>query len=273
MTTPPFDNPQLDILEMNETFEDINGSFGFAVTLVVYRMNGELYHGVLKARYYPSTIVSPADLTNIIQIPSAYSPLYTTELTRAQEPSTKDTHVKLPRLNSYDRIYKSHPNAIAESLLTEAKVCELLLPHPHPNIAIYHGCQVSVDRISGLCFTKYSHTLMKEVNPSALMKRQARSTQKTSKDYSGVLAGVESGIRHLHSLGLAHNDINPSNIMFDGDELVIIDLGSCRSIGEGRGGGTYEWCDEKVQLSPENDSNALEIRIWLGDDLAVQFKA
>ncbi|KXG51633.1 uncharacterized protein PGRI_090260 [Penicillium griseofulvum] len=274
MATPPLDNPQLAILEMNETFEDINGSFGFAGTSVVYRMNGELYHGMLKARYYPSTIVNSADLANIIQIPSlAYSPLYTTELTRAQDPS-KDTHVKRPRLISYDRIYKSHPNAIAESILAEAKVCELLLQYPHSNIAIYHGCQVSGDRIRGLCFTKYSHTLMKEVNSGALMKRQARSMRKTSKDYSSVLAGVESGIRHLHSLGLVHNDINPSSIMFDGDELVIIDFGSCRSIGESRGGGTYEWYDEKVQLSlPENDLNALEeIRIWLGDDLPFQFE-
>jgi hypothetical protein len=29
------------------------------------------------------------------------------------------------------------------------------------------------------------------------------------KDYSHVLAGVESGIKHVHPLGLVHNDINP----------------------------------------------------------------
>lgn len=111
---------------------------------------------------------------------------------------------------------------------------------------------------------------MKEVNPSALMKRQARSTWKTSKDYSAVLAGVESGIGHVHLLRLVHNYVNPSNIMFDGDKLVIIDFSSCQSIGESieEFGGTYEWWDETVKLSlPENDRNALEeIRIWLGDD-------
>ncbi|KAJ5159178.1 uncharacterized protein N7500_008829 [Penicillium coprophilum] len=268
----PFDSPQLEILEMNEVFEDINGSFGFAGTLLVYRMNGQLYHGMLKARSYPSTMVNPADLTNIIQIPfSAYSPLYAMELTRAHDPLPKDTHVKRPQLNSYDQISQSpHPNAIAESMLAEAKVCELFLQHPHPNIAKYHGCQVAGDRITGLCFTKYSHTLMKEVNPGALMKRRSRSTRETIKDYSAGLAGVESGLRHLHSLGLVHNDINPSNIMLDGDGLVIIDFGSCRPIGESMegSGGTYEWYDEKTQLSlPENDLNALEeIRIWLGDD-------
>jgi serine/threonine protein kinase len=42
------------------------------------------------------------------------------------------------------------------------------------------------------------------------------------KDYSGILAGFKSDIRHLHSLGLVRKDINPSNVMFDGDKLVII---------------------------------------------------
>ena len=45
------------------------------------------------------------------------------------------------------------------------------------------------------------------------------------------LERVESGIRHLHSLGLIHNDINPSNIMLDG-EIPIIDFGSCQREGE-----------------------------------------
>jgi serine/threonine protein kinase len=53
------------------------------------------------------------------------------------------------------------------------------------------------------------------------------------KDYRGILAGFKSDIRQLHSLGLVRKDINPSNVMFDGDKLVIIskvDFGSCRPI-------------------------------------------
>lgn len=102
------------------------------------------------------------------------------------------THVKRPRLISYDWISKSpQPSAITESILAEVKVCELLKQRPHPNIAIYYGCQVSGDRITGLCSAKYSHTLMKEVNPGELMKGKARSTRKIIEDYSAVLAGVE----------------------------------------------------------------------------------
>lgn len=110
---------------------------------------------------------------------------------------------------------------------------------------------------------------MEEVNPGGLMKRKLRSDCQRSKDYSRVLAGIESGIKHLHALGFVHNDINPSNIMLDGDEAVIIDFGSCRRAGESLEGAgrTYEWYDEEVDTAlPQNDLDALEeIRIWLGD--------
>jgi serine/threonine protein kinase len=113
---------------------------------------------------------------------------------------------------------------------------------------------------------------MQEVNPGGLMKRKLRSDRQRTKDYSRVLAGIESGIKHLHGLGLVHNDINPSNIMlgYGGGEAVIIDFGSCTRVGESLEGAgrTYEWYDEQVETAlPQNDLDALkEIRIWLGDD-------
>jgi len=110
---------------------------------------------------------------------------------------------------------------------------------------------------------------MQTVNPGHHMKRKLRSIRQGSEDYNHILEGVESGIRHLHSLGFVHNDINPSNIMLYNDTAVIIDFGSCRRQGEDLEGvgRTYEWYDEAVQVAiPENDFNALEeIRIWLGD--------
>ncbi|KAH8744393.1 hypothetical protein F5883DRAFT_439941 [Diaporthe sp. PMI_573] len=37
---------------------------------------------------------------------------------------------------------------------------------------------------------------------------------------------------HLHSLGLAHNDISPPNIMFDNaGQAVLINLDSCAPLG------------------------------------------
>ena len=75
------------------------------------------------------------------------------------------------------------------------------------------------------------------------------------KNRDACLHGVEISIRHLHSLGLIHNDINPSNVMIDEDtdkdESIIIYFDSCRPVGESleEVGRTFEWCDESVQLS------------------------
>lgn len=160
---------------------------------------------------------------------------------------------------------------MAESLLKEAAICELLKQHPHPNLATYLGCQVSSnERVTGLCFVKYQRTLMQEVNPGCFMKWRLRLERakggKDGKDYKRVLAVIEAGIRHIHSLGLVHNDINPSNVMLNGDEVVIIDLGSCRWVGESLEGvgRTYEWYDAGVGTAlPQNDHDALEeMRTW-----------
>jgi serine/threonine protein kinase len=56
-------------------------------------------------------------------------------------------------------------------------------------------------------------------------------------DKEAFLAGVESAVGYMHSLGLAHNDINPKNIMVReaGDDShcspVLIDFGSSGPFG------------------------------------------
>ena len=109
---------------------------------------------------------------------------------------------------------------------------------------------------------------MKRVNPRSLMKRAFRYEPGVLKDVEKVLLGVESAISHLHGLGLAHNDLNPSNIMVLGDETtVLIDFGSCCGLGQDlKGiGRTYEWYDEAVGISSEQDDmGALrDITEWL----------
>ncbi|KAJ5721507.1 uncharacterized protein N7483_009441 [Penicillium malachiteum] len=209
---------------------------------------------------------------NDIQIPiPAYCPEFPLEFTLTPEPLLVNCYVKKAPLISYDRIRDGpEPDLIAKSVLMEGEICEILKNYPHPNIATYLGCQVSGGRITGLCFAKYRYMLMQEVNPENLMKRQSRRSRQSVKDYSDVIAGIKSSLRHLHSLGLVHNEINPRNIMLDYEKAVIIDFDSCRRIGEDLEdvGRTYEWFDEaQKQSNIENDLSALEeIRIWLGDD-------
>ena len=147
----------------------------------------------------------------------------------------------------------------------EGEVCEVLKQHTHPNIATYLSCQVSDGIITGICFAKYDNTLMELVNPGSFTKTKPSAVRQNTRDCRYVFGGLGKAIRHLYSLGLVHNDINPGNIMLNGDVPVIIDFESCRRKGESLEGigCTYEWHDQEVQVSlPQNDLNALkEIRI------------
>ena len=81
------------------------------------------------------------------------------------------------------------------------------------------------------------------------------------------MAGIEAAVSHLHSLGLAHNDLNPSNVVLDkSNEPILIDFGSCRPFGrELVSTGTPGWVDEDFTTSEkEHDLKALpKIRKWL----------
>jgi serine/threonine protein kinase len=93
---------------------------------------------------------------------------------------------------------------------------------------------------------------MREVNLGSRIKRRLRSTSQPGanlKDYSRVLAGIESGIIHLHTLGPVHKDINRSDTMLDGDKAVIIEFGSCRRLGESLEGISHSRYDEQVNTA------------------------
>lgn len=271
------------MLERGESYKEINGDFKYAHTLIVYRVGDDVYHAITKSRGRFAAEVKLEELSNVVLIPTtSYCPLFPPNYTRAPDALPANCYIKRPHLLSYDRIHDT-PNAssISERVLKEAEVCEILKLHPHPSIAQYLGCQVCNGRITGICFSKYSDTLMHRVNPKSRMKRAFIYDGRALKNPDDCLYGVERGLRHLHSLGLVHNDINPSNIMIDEDTdeedtPVIIDFDSCRPVGESLEGvgRTFEWYDERVQRSlPSNDLDALdEIREWLRDGGTKHFK-
>jgi serine/threonine protein kinase len=51
-------------------------------------------------------------------------------------------------------------------------------------------------------------------------------------DIDLYLRGIQKGIQHLHSLDLIHYDLNPTNILMDGDTPVIRDFDSYQRKGE-----------------------------------------
>ncbi|KAF1982243.1 kinase-like protein [Aulographum hederae CBS 113979] len=251
--------------------EEIEGVWQYSKVLVVCRTEHQLGLGTLQDRKYFPTEINMEDLQDVIPIPKdAYQPLATASITRAPKQLPDDCHIKRPNVSSYDLIRLSdQPNQIAQWVMQEVDIYEILKHHPHPNIVHYLGCEIDEeDYVSGIWLTKYPESSLQRVNPGSFNKRALKFDPATLKDRRKVLDGVESGIRHLHSFGLAHNDINPANIMlFEDDTPVIIDFGSCRRDGEStkEAGGTYEWYDEEREASsPRNDLDALaEIAEWL----------
>ncbi|KAG1761021.1 kinase-like domain-containing protein [Suillus occidentalis] len=137
-----------------------------------------------------------------------------------------------------------------DDLIKEAKVYEILKQHPHPNICVYYGCIRDGDYITAIGLKKYGRHLM-----------QAVWKKDPTLDPAAILDGISNGLTFLHeTLGLVHNDINPSNIMLDDAGVpVIIDFDSCIPIGEEIGmhckGGTIDWTMEPMPTIalPEND--------------------
>lgn len=187
------------------------------------------------------------DMENLerIQIPPGhFCPEFEEGLTRASVPLSHEIYVKRPRLLSWG---PEDRGSVAALVLQEAKVCEILKMHPHPNIARCRGCLVENGRITGLCFTNYK---------SDLKKTLAERKDIMEKEKLAYCKAIEEGMRHLHELGLAHNDINPSNIMMDDGRPVVIDFDSARPIGEKLGdkAGTFKWELEGAESSEvDND--------------------
>ena len=181
------------------------------------------------------------------------------ELTLAPEAHEEDgCFVKRPNMSMYelfaDQESDDGDGFLARLLLSEARVMQRLSQHPHPHIVRYHGVRVRRGRITGLVMDKYQRTLLEHV-------RQRRDIEQ-----GGFMRAMESAVTHLHSLGLAHNDINPENIMVGPDNLpVLIDFGSCQPFG-GRlmTLGTEGWIESiDTHSKQEHDVFALgRLRKW-----------
>ncbi|OMJ20762.1 casein kinase I-like protein [Smittium culicis] len=151
--------------------------------------------------------------------------------------------------------YKPGSKLIKSILQTEIETVEFLAQFRHKGIPEYLGCFVEDGYIKGICFRKYGITLEK-----ALMNKHLIL------DKANFLANIRDTVSFIHSKNLVHNDINPSNIMFDiiGDKLsspILVDYDSCGKIGNliGVKYGAPGWERPSLISDPENDFYSLEI--------------
>ncbi|KAI0424538.1 serine/threonine kinase [Xylaria sp. FL1042] len=161
----------------------------------------------------------------LVEIPTDHIwPIFYPGLTAAAQPLTPDTYIKTPSLIDYGDTPASYK--LSDHISNEVEVCEMLMKHPHPNIAHYLGCIVEYDRIIGLCFVKY------DMNLSEALRRNIPF------DKERCLRGIENGISHLHGK--------------EGQEL-------------GLKRGTVGWCAEKMDYATrDNDRHGIsKIREFL----------
>jgi serine/threonine protein kinase len=174
--------------------------------------------------------------------------------------STRRVWLKRPNITIYDQVEGAPTNVIADELMKEIRSYQLLQQHPHANIAEFLGCLEKDGRIVGILLKRYQATLS---------IRMTGYNQPTL-DISSCIEGIVAGMEHLHSLGLAHNDLNPENIMFEEnlnlrDRPTIVDMGSCSKFGEELNQrGTPGWNEgfESVS-SKKNDSIGMsKVKEW-----------
>lgn len=228
----------MEVREQNEAFVEEDGDIAFHHTKIILRdSRSHYFYALTSQRYSSASTIDPADL-ELIPIPTSQIwPLFPETYTRAPEPLPQNCYVKRSSLLLYGDTDAS--TELSTLILDEAKVCEILRVHPHPNIAQYLGCVVDGGRITGLCFVKYGMTLLERVSKGG----------QDAFDADLCLRGIRNGIQHLHELGLIHCDINPANILMSGDgddNPIIIDFDSCRREGEHLGlkAGTRGWTRE-----------------------------
>lgn len=133
-------------------------------------------------------------------------------------------YLKGPRLFGY-QVYNKNGvvHDISAHLIQEASVLETLCQIPHPNIIQYHGCRVERGLITGLVLDKkqcdVKHYIDTKAGPAI--------------DEEAFTSALTSAVERLHSLGLAHNDINQENILLTEDQMpVLISFDFCRPFGE-----------------------------------------
>jgi len=239
----------MEIIHQSRSYREVDGELKFYRNTFILKNDTAFFYATSSERLPQGDAVDIDELAVYpIPIEDIY-PLFSPKWTLAPDTPPQPCHIKHPDLLSYnpDAPVGRRP---CDTLTTEIGICELLKENPHPNIAQYLGCTVHDGRVTGLVFSKYGITLGNRFEPEHGPLRP-----------EVYLAGIENGLRHLHGLGLVHNDINPENIMLrDDDTPVIIDFDTCQREGEEcRSAGTDPWCLDNMEFAvQENDYYGLE---------------
>ncbi|KAI9831652.1 MAG: hypothetical protein M1819_004718 [Sarea resinae] len=250
-----------DLMLISEEFETETNEFRYTMFAAV---DGDVI-------YFGQLNIPKRDLS-FQQITSALSPIPDDQIfpqwppsdmkaTQAPEVLPANIYIKRPNLSMFD-VFKEYNvlHLLPQGLKEEVEAMEAICQHPHPNIIRYHGCQVRRGRITGLVLDRH---------PIGLRDYLKHEIGTINKEL--FMETLESAIHHLHSLGWAHNDLNPDNILINKAGMpILIDFGSAREIGQelSTSRGTRGWIDGEMmdytKSEKRHDISALDkIRAWL----------
>ncbi|KAM0433435.1 hypothetical protein ACHAPT_004315 [Fusarium lateritium] len=176
----------------------------------------------------------------------------------------KDAWLKRPQVRGYTASM-GDSTVIADQFLDEIRAHQVVEEHPHRNLVKFKGCLVKDGLVVGVLQKRYPMTLNWRVE----------AWSQPLYDPAALFADIEAGLKHLHSLGFAHNDLNQNNVMVDAeDRPVIIDLGSAKPLGERLfQAGTQGWNDgfEKVSSVANDEIGLAVMKKYLQDNLVKDY--
>ncbi|KAF4439743.1 serine/threonine protein kinase [Fusarium austroafricanum] len=249
-----------ELLWVSEEVDDDTGDFQYTMFAAVE--DDMIYYGQLNKKKADISFQHATD--SLIRVPDEEifprCPQGLT-LTKASAELPPDVFVKRPRLALYD-IFSKHNvvHLLPKGLVEEAEAMEILGGQPHPNIVGYHGGHVRRGYITGLVLDRHPHDF------NSYLK-----SGHTIQNKEVFMKSLESAIHHLHSIGWAHNDLKPSNVLVAEDRRpILIDFGSARRIREklSTSRSTKGWidCEMKDYTTSEtrhNTSALTKLHTWL----------
>lgn len=238
---------------------DEDGKMVFSRTslLTLDSSDGTVYFGWIEVRKRELSLEQARDCLQRIPADEIYPPLPADMFSLKVASAEPGHHIKRPKFASYR--WAAGTKQLADRFLEEARTLHLVQRNPHANLVGFEGCLVEDGRIIGLLLKRYPTTLSDRV----------KAKDNKALDRASCLRGIVDGLKHLHSLGMAHNDVNPSNVMLDEeDRPVIVDLGSCTPFGERlTEGGTPGWNDgfgEEFSRASNDEIGLRKVGEWLG---------
>jgi hypothetical protein len=162
-------SPVMKVVQCNEAFRIVKGKPEFHYTKSIIQWNNLFYIAKWNSRRKSVEFSQLYDATQLETVDKGPEMVSTWLINE----SDRCCYVKTPNLYAY-----CDPTILAKTIHRDVETCEILRNHPHPNIALYFGCQLTRGRVSGVCFKRYAATLAETVNPQHLNKTAFLSSER-----------------------------------------------------------------------------------------------